>query len=81
MSSKENGEFDVLLRDGLESFGDLNLDEQPSSQELWQGMLDKIENQKPAEHVLTEDCCEMDDLHEIMVVLLEATRKSEERVV
>ena len=78
MSSKEDGEFDVFLRDGLDSFCDLNLDEQPSSQEVWQEMLEEIRNHKPVENVFTEDYREMVNLREIMGVLLEATRKSEE---
>ena len=78
MSRKQDDGCDVLLRNGMESFGDLNLDEQPSSQQLWQEMLEEIENQKPVETVCTEDSREMDNLHEIMDVLLEATGKSEE---
>ena len=72
MSSKQDDEFDVLLRDGMESFGHLNLDEQLSSQELWQEMLEEIEGQCPVENVLMEQCREMDNLGEIMGVALEA---------
>ena len=78
MSSKQEDGFEAFLRDGMESFGNLNLDEQPSSQEVWLEMLEEIEAQKPVENVFTEDCREMDNLHEIMDVLLEATGKSEE---
>ena len=81
MSSKDDGEFDAFLRDRLECFSDLNLIEQPSSQELWQEMIEEIENQKPAESVFMEDYREIDDLHEIIGALLEATGKSEEHAV
>ena len=78
MSSKQDDEFDAFLFDGLESFGCLNLDEESSSQEVWQEMLEQIEGQRAVENVLTEDCREMDNLHETMDAVLEATGKSEE---
>ena len=78
MSSNQELEFDAFLADGLEAFEHLNLDENPSSQEMWQEMLEEIEAQHPLENVLTEDCREMDDLREIMGTDLEAMVKSEE---
>ena len=78
MSSKQEDGFEAFLRDGMESFGNLNLDEQPLSQEVWMEMLEEIEAQKPVENVFTEDCREIDNLYEIMDALLEATGKSEE---
>ena len=66
MSSKQDLEFDAFLSDGLGSFGHLNLDEKPCSQEMWQEMLEEIEGQHEVKNVLTEDCCEMDDLSEEM---------------
>ena len=78
MRSKQEDSFEAFLHDGMEFFGKLNLDEQPSSQELWQKMLEEIEAQNLVENVFKEGYREMDNLHEIMGVLLEATSKSEE---
>ena len=49
MKSKQEVEFNALLSDGLGYFEHLNLYEKPSSQELWQEIIEDIYQQKKVE--------------------------------
>ena len=77
MSSNEIKVFEAFLEDGIASFGNMRLDEQPSSHELWQEMLYDIEKQKPVSSMFLEDGRDTDGSCEMIDVCLEDAMKEE----
>ena len=77
-SSKQLRGFEAFLDDGMGSFGQLNLDEQPSSQDLWQEILDDVENQNPVPSLISDDTNDTDGFRDVTDAHLENAMKREE---
>ena len=70
--------FEAFLTEGMDSFGHINLDEHPSSQEACQEMLEDTEKQKLVQNLFLDDAREADDLHMLLDVCLEDAAKRED---